>query len=75
MTHANIELDRRRLLDGGEPNDVKGPGDAVKDISTPWEGEGPAEPHASIGRRKTMRLGGSLALPSTRITNWGVLVQ
>ncbi len=51
------------------------PGYAVKDISTPWEGEAPAEPQAFIDPRKTMRLGGSLALPSTRITNWVVLMQ
>ncbi len=48
---------------------------AVKDISTPWEGEAPAEPQAFIDPRKTMRLGGSLALPSTRITIWVVSVQ
>ena len=54
---------------------VATPGYAVKDISTPWEGEAPAEPRGLATLDRHPRLGGSLALPSTRITNWVVLVQ
>ena len=45
-------------------------GYAVKDISTPWEGEAPAEPRGLATLDRHPRLGGSLALPSARITNW-----
>ncbi len=44
-------------------------GRRLNDISTSWEGEAPAEPQASIDPRQTIRFGGSLTLPSTRITD------
>ncbi len=50
-------------------------GNAVKDISTSWEGEAPAEPQALFESHQTIRFGRSLTLPSTRITNWTRLPQ